>query len=241
MDAVLEGVRRRADADADTLAVLLIGSRSAGVERPDSDYDLIWVLRDAALDAKVGRGDERHVKAEGLDILYTSIRQLAKNADEPSWYTRALLSARVLLDKTGEVADVLTRVRTTAEARARAQIDESYDSYLNGFVRSLKAWKRGDELGGRLHASESMAWLVRTLCGLVGHWPPYHDELASVLPELERAIGLAFAGDLAHIVATGDPTRQQQLERRVETLMSSRGVPHQWGTDLEPLQEWRLG
>ena len=210
MDAVLEGVRRRADADADTLAVLLIGSRSAGVERPDSDYDLIWVLRDAALDAKVGRGDERHVKAEGLDILYTSIRQLAKNADEPSWYTRALLSARVLLDKTGEVADVLTRVRTTAEARARAQIDESYDSYLNGFVRSLKAWKRG-------------------------------DELASVLPELERAIGLAFAGDLAHIVATGDPTRQQQLERRVETLMSSRGVPHQWGTDLEPLQEWRLG
>ena len=43
----------------------------------------------------------------------------------------------------------------------------------------------------------------------------------------------------AEIVRAGDPSTQQLLEARMEAFMTSRGFPHQWGEDLEPLKAWR--
>jgi hypothetical protein len=41
---------------------------------------------------------------------------------------------------------------------------------------------------------------------------------------------------LTRLVGDADASFQQQLEDRVEHLMSSRGVTHEWGDDLEPLK-----
>jgi len=240
VDSVLEDVRRRALGDPATIGVLVIGSRSQGTERPDSDYDLVWILTDDELARRVERGEERQVKQDRLDVVYASPARLAEQAGKPGAFTGALLSAAVLVDETGEVGALLGEVRSGAERRAREDVDEAYDAYLNSFVRSLKTWGRGDELGGRLHASESMAALVRALCGVLGRWPPYHDELVRLLPELERGLDLPLGDDLREIVRTGDPRAQQRLEARVEALMTSRGFPHQWGDDLEPLKARRF-
>lgn len=85
---------------------------------------------------------------------------------------------------------------------------------------------------------------MRTLFGLESTWPPYHDNLAPALPGIEQAQGwptgyLAMA--LRRLAGDGDASFQQQLEDRVERLMTSRGIAHEWGNDLEPLKALRFG
>jgi len=41
---------------------------------------------------------------------------------------------------------------------------------------------------------------------------------------------------LMRLSGDADPSFQQDLEGRVERLMTSRGIAHEWGNDLEPLK-----
>lgn len=229
---VLEQVRERAAADGDTVGVLLIGSRATGSATESSDYDFIWVVAGAARAA--------HVKEGNLDINYVPIGRLRERVEELDWATGALLSAQVVWDPTGEVARILAAMRERAGEQAKASVASEYDGYLNSYVRSLKAWRRGDELGGRLHAVESLAALARTLYGVAGRWPVYLDELERLLPELETELGIEVLADMRSIAATGDPSVQQQLETRVERFMSQRGVAHEWGDDLDDVRAWEF-
>jgi hypothetical protein len=65
------------------------------------------------------------------------------------------------------------------------------------------------------------------------------------LREVEAAQGWRegeLAEGLLRLVRDADPTFQQELELRVEALLESRGVHHQWGPedDLQPLKEHRF-
>jgi hypothetical protein len=94
-----------------------------------------------------------------------------------------------------------------------------------------------------LHAAESATALTRTLFALQSAWPPYHDSLAEHLPQVEAAQGWppGFLGDaLLRLVRDGDPSFQQEVERRVEELMVRNGIAHEWGNDLEPLKAMRF-
>ena len=96
----------------------------------------------------------------------------------------------------------------------------------------------------RLHAAASADALIRTLFGLQSIWPPYHDGLSAHLPQLESALGwpTGYLSDaLLRLVRDGDPVFQQRLEERVERLMTSRGIAHEWAVDeLEPLKTLRF-
>jgi hypothetical protein len=70
-------------------------------------------------------------------------------------------------------------------------------------------------------------------------WPPFHDGLAAALPALERAQAwpAGYLEDaLRRLVRDADPAFQRELETRVEALMTARGVPHEWGGELEALR-----
>jgi hypothetical protein len=149
----------------------------------------------------------------------------------------------VVADKTGEVTRLVAAIVAAANDHAWRAVPQTYDSYLNSFVRSLKAWRGDDELGGRLHAAESALHLVRLLFGLERRWPPYHDGLARVLPEIEHAQGWepgSLARALASLLESGRPEIQQEIERHVEALAAARGIDHEWGSDLEPLKALRF-
>ena len=246
-DPALSALIAELEEDPGSVGLILHGSRASGTHRPDSDYDLIWVIGDEAY--------ERRKQTEALlerrelpgvltaDILYQSPSRLAWLAENPGWWTATYLAARVVFDKTGEVARSLAAIADRAGERAYTQIDEAYDGYLNSFVRSLKAWRAENELGGRLHAAESAFQLLKTLCYLESRWPPYHDALSGELAALEEAQGWEagfLERALVRLLESGDPTFQQELERRVERLMDSRGVRHEWGDDLEPLKQLRF-
>jgi hypothetical protein len=116
-----------------------------------------------------------------------------------------------------------------------------FDAYLNAFYRSLKAWRRGNELGARLQAAESAMHVVRVLFALERCWPPYHDRLAT---QLERLSSQGWEpgyleATLLQLVRTGDPNLQQELEGRVEALVRGRGYDVDlWDGEIERVRSW---
>jgi hypothetical protein len=243
--SVIDEITREVETDPASVGLILHGSRAAGTDREGSDFDLMRVVTDEAYPACATLREKR-TGADGLaaDIFYSSPERLSDLAERPDWRVGMLVTGRVLVDR-GPLAALVATTLSRAGEHAHAQLDEHYDAYLNCLVRSLKAWRRGDELGGRMQAAESSLHLVRLLFALEHRWHPYHDQLAGPLRELEAVQGWS-EGELAELllrlVRDADPTFQQELELRVEALLESRGVQHQWGPedDLQPLKEHRF-
>lgn len=246
VDSVLAAYVAAVKEGPDTVGVLLHGSRASARHREDSDYDLIRVVTEEAYNARdPGQLHERVRLEDGsiADVLYQPLSRIETYVTNLGWYTATYLGARVIFDRNGGIGTMLARMRLEADRVAGESTATAYDGYLNSFVRSIKSARRGDELGQRLHAADSALALIRTLFGLESRWPPYHDDLAEALPAIEQAQGwpagyLSMA--LSRLAGDGDPSFQQLLEERVERLMRSRGVEHEWGDDLEPLKELRF-
>jgi predicted nucleotidyltransferase len=242
-DPVLARYVELAQADLETLGILLHGSRANGRAREGSDYDLIRVVTQEAYDARreAGHLHERVSLDDGSvgDVVYQTPSRLETHVSTPDWFTATYLGAYVAFDRDGAVGTLLIRMRSEADRIAREGIATAYDAYLNSFVRSMKSARHGDDLGRRLHAAESALGLIRTLFGLESRWPPYHDLLGPALPDIEQAQGwpngyLSMA--LSRLVGDAEPIFQVEVEERVERLMTSRGVAHEWGDDLAPLK-----
>lgn len=248
MHDVLAELVGEVESDASSLGLILHGSRAMNDERADSDYDLIRIVTDDAYERRKADGAllERRESQDRpkADILYQSPSRLHWLAENPGWWTATYATARVIVDKTGDIESHVHDIVERGGDFAFANVGESYDSYLNSFVRSLKSWRRGDELGGRLHAAQSALFLLPTLFGLERRWMPYLDSLTAQLPEIEEAQGWE-AGSLRaavlELLGDGAPAFQQRLEARVEALLASRGIQHDWGNDLEPLKALRFG
>ena len=244
---VLEKVLARASRDEATLGVLLKGSHAFDAADDESDYDLIWVLTDAERERRRAEGESLHVKerCDGalLDIVYSSPASLGEAADEPGWWSPGLAYSRVLLDKTGEVGERQRALASMTEERARGQAAECFDAYLNSFYRSMKAWRRGDELAGRIEAAESVMHLVRTLFSLERRWAPYPNRLRAELPRLDVQGWPAgyLERVLLAVVSTGDPQLQQELEERAEAALRERGFGHvveSWDGEIERVKSF---
>jgi hypothetical protein len=249
-DPLLQRLINEAVEDPSTVGLILSGSRGAGCAGAESDYDVEWVLTDAAYSARQERGEplslsKTRLDGQPADLSYTCPRELERVAANPGWWTPGYATARVLLDKTGEVTPALEHIAVMPEEKAKADAGGFFDAYLNAFYRSLKAWRRGDELGGRLQAAESAMHLVRTLFSLARRWPPYHDRL---VPQLDLLNGQGWPAGILHeallnLVKTGDPTQQQEIEARVEALMREHGyggVVEAWAGEIERVRAFRF-
>jgi hypothetical protein len=199
MDELLAELIREAEADPDTLALVLGGSRSVGHERPDSDYDVYYVRR------APGRPPMRP-NVETPTITLDELR-----LHEADWWTDGMVQGRVLLDKTGGELDAILERLGSAD-----DVALPYDGYLNALVRGKAAARGGDELGARLHAAESVRYLVRALAALEGRRPRFHDRLAGTLGEWEAR--------LLAVLREPDVEAQLALFADVRVLMESRGV-----------------
>ena len=245
--SVLDDLVREVTDDPDSIGLILHGSRAAGVDGPDSDFDLIRVVTGESYAVRRGREElrERRLGPPKADISYASLERLRLHADATDGYTPMFVNAKVIADTDDRVAALVEAIVMNAGARAWDELDDLYDDYLNSFFRSLKAWRRGDELGGRMQAAHSCLMVVRLLFAAERELPPYHDQLRGPLEALERAQGWeeGFLRDtLTRVLATGDPTLQQALELRVEALFDSRGIAHQWGPEdgLDIVKEHRF-
>jgi predicted nucleotidyltransferase len=211
MDDVLARLVADAQADPDTLAVVLAGSRARGHEHAGSDYD-VYLVRTVP---------EKPLVPEDVEAACTTLEEL--RSLEPYWWTDGLVAGRVLHDETdGALERELERLGAVPEGAAH----DAYDGYLNAFVRGMGAARRGDELAQRLHAADSVRFLVRALHALDGRRAPFHDHLDG-LPDDWRY-------PLLEILRTADPAAQRALQGKVEALMTERGVlaHEEWGANF---------
>jgi len=198
-----------------------MGSRALGNADAHSDWDVVVVL---------ATGSPSVVRSKELDLVR---RTLADLRSAESWELPAIAHARIVLDKTGEVAAAVEAARRVD----RAEIAELYDSYLNDFYRSLKSWRRGRELGARIKGGRSLVWLGQFLLALEGVRAPYPGAWSGRLGELEPLI--------LEVARTGaPPQRQQELQAAVLPVATAHGfrdVYDAWDGEIERVMELDFG
>jgi hypothetical protein len=199
MEELLAELVREAEADEDTLALVLGGSRSVGHEREDSDYDVYYVRRVPT----------RPPQRPNVETPWLTLDDL--RASEPDWWTDGLVQGRMLVDKTGgELDEIIERLSRADD------VAKPYDAYLNAFVRGKAAARRGDELGARLHAADSLRYLAQALAALEGRRPRFLDRLSGHLG--------AWEPRFLSILRTPDVEEQKALQRDIAALMEQHGV-----------------
>jgi hypothetical protein len=245
-DPILHGLIHEAVDDPETVGLLLSGSRAASMATPTSDYDLYWILSDAEYDRRRVPSVPLRARREPpnqapIDLVYVCQRDLDRLPTAPGWWTYGYATARVLVDKTGEVTRAIEAIATMTEEKARADVVGWFDAYANALVRSIEAGQRGNELGARLHAGDSVGHLVRVLFALERRWTPYHDRLAPQLSTLaEQGWPVGYLNDsLLALVTTADPRLQLELATRVEVLLRTRGfgsAVDDWAAQIDHLR-----
>lgn len=206
----------RARADPRIVGLFLGGSRGKGANvRPDSDYDVRVVL--ATEDEEAFR-DYDTPRGVPVEVAVTTVEKL-QNIQEWDRYT--LTHTKALIDKTGEIQQLLDQKGRLAEAEAGPRARGALDAYMNSLYRSLKR----PGLAARIHAAESVGHLLTTLFALEGRVRPFHDYLAW---ELENHPLEGWPADwlLGHIerVLDGGADEQRALFREVEPHVRARGL-----------------
>lgn len=241
-DPVLAQVADEVWDDPAAVGLVLHGSRAMGTAGPDSNYDLIVIVDDAAYDQHSERGTllERRFGARSptIEFEYESLGRIRRSLGHGGSRAGVFASSIVLCDKSGEIDRLVSAMAAGGEPDHEV-VSTEYNRYLNGFAHSLKSAGRGDDLGARAHAANSGLHLVRALFALEGKSAPYLDQLSIRLAELDEAQGWRpgfLRGAFLRLFYAPDPPFQQMLDRRVSQLMDSRGIRHEWRPDLEALR-----
>jgi len=204
---------KHAQQDPDAVALVLFGSAATGSAHEESDLDVWYVRRSEPLPPRERRGR--------LEIIPTTVELLRTG---PDWLKPALAYGQVLWDETGELESVLGAARMISHGETA----ELYDGYLNDFYRSMKAWRRGNELAGRIEGGRSLRFLGELVFALDGVRAPYPKEWAGKLGDLEPLI--------LEVARTGAPRLQQELCTRVREQAAHHGYSHvydAWMGDID--------
>lgn len=247
-DDVIQALIAEAEADPDVIGLVLIGSRAIGAVTPESDYDAIFVVTNEAFaryeqtQTTPARGTTITPPINTKDIWNDSPSGLQIENVE-SWALPTYAEARVLYDPTGETTRLINALSQMPADQAQTAVANWYGTYLNGMFRSLKSWRWGNELGGRMEAAQTADYLLNVLFALEHQWRPYSSRLIFHIDKLEpqgwwseelRAI-------LLDLISTGDPNRQQIVGRRVTALLRERGFGHmedEWNGRIEQALSW---
>ena len=221
MEPELVALSKQAQGDPDAVALVLFGSAASGSAHDESDLDVFYVRRAEPLPPRERRGR--------LEIVPTTV-ELLRTA--PDWLKPALAYGQIIWDETGELESVLGAARTISHDETA----ELYDGYLNDFYRSVKAWRRGDELAGRIECGRSLRFLGELVFALDGVRAPYPKEWQGKLGELEPLI--------LEVARTGAPQLQQELCARVREQAAQHGYSHvydAWMGDIDHVLEFVFG
>jgi len=191
-----------------------------------SDWDVCVVLADRAAREAFDR-EFPSAHGSSVEIASATLEGLRNVSSEHARYAAA--HARVVIDKTGELAALVEGMESLPDGRRDAVVREALDGYINQTYRSLR-------YGTRLDAVEAIPHALRTIFALARRVRPYNKYLEwelrhhpledwtadELLPLLDR-------------VLTGEPEAQHELFNQIEPLARREGfadVVEGWEPDV---------
>jgi hypothetical protein len=227
---------RRAEADAEVVGLVLMGSRGFdALVGDDSDYDLL-VIVDGPLESWATEHGSS-VEAWPMTLERFAAQGLPGSPD--AWNRPAFLGIRVVLDRTrGEIGRLVDRKRVLGPDEASAIAAESLDGYVNSLYRSLRNLEAGRDLEGRLDALESIGPMLTTVFAFEGRVRPFNKWLGVELARQPLAFGdLAALADA--LASTPTAATQRAVFRRIEAtarLAGHAAVIDGWRPDVDWLR-----
>lgn len=204
-----------------------------GVVTAESDYDVIFIVSDETMD-RYEREDREPKRGSSLDASDdTSDMQWHECPPTVrSYNTFGVDVCRVIYDRSGEVTALAEELERMPDVRAREKAGDSYGACLDSMFRSLKCWRRGDELRARISAAQRVDALPDTLFALERRWRPFASR---VYIHLEKLSGQGWhegelRSSLLALLTTADPRQQQAFAPRVIEVMTERGYGHVYET-----------
>jgi hypothetical protein len=228
-DPVIDALQAEGASDPDVIGILLTGSRAVGAVTAESDYDVIFIVSDETKE-RYERENREPPRGHTLDPEI--------NTEDIQWHecprtlreynTFGVDVCRVVYDRTGELTALAEELGRMPEEDAHATATRAYDDYMNGIFRTLKCRHRGNELGARLEAAQTVDVLLRMLFALERQWPPFGSR---VHLHLDILAGQGWQPGELHaslhdMLTTADARRHETTMRRVVALMAERGYGH---------------
>lgn len=225
--ACFEKLKAEAARDPYVLGLFLSGSRGKGFEIAHSDYDIVIVVQDEAPDT-VAQAYTRYAEHPQLEVFprtLAAFRSANALGSDTAWARYDYSHVRAILDKTGEIQDLIDAKGTLPQAQRDAYLRNNLDAYLNAHYRALKRHRAGDGLGAKLEAVCGLPFLLATLFGLEGRHAPYLGYLERELRaySLEHVSGPRLL-ELIEDVTEGDPVAQHELFLLLERLCLEAGL-----------------
>lgn len=164
---------------------MLLGSVSAGMDDPTSDYDIQLVFEDEALLKHPGYRNPRIALGRRVDCWATSLSEL-EAYDRSGPDVRELLHAVYLIDGRGELKRTVDRLIRYPQAEKDHVVALRLDSYYDGVFRSLKCRRHGFVFGMYQMAARSMDFFVETVWAVNGFVAPFVNRAPYLLHMLEH-------------------------------------------------------
>jgi len=246
-DSQFQSLLADAQEDPDVLGVFVFGSRSReGFVDERSDYDVGVVVADR--DGALAGFDERwpYAHGAGVEIASSTLSELRKHGEYGSpteWARYQYSHAALLIDKSGEVENVLRGKERVPEGVRAEVVEDALGGYVNSTYRSLRNRMIGVEQGARLDAAESLPHALTAIFAMEARVRPFNKYLEWEL-RLHPLVDRAWAADTLlprlGAVLAGEPDEQHALFRDVERVARE----HQFGSAIDewkPDLEWLRG
>ena len=247
-DVVIQALIAEAEADADVLGLILLGSRGLGAVTIESDYDAVFLVTDEAI-ARYAQAQQTPQRGATItppiltkDIWHESPDSLQREKIV-DWMIPMWAESCILFDRAGATERTLAALRRIPTEEAARLTAAHYGAYLNSLYRSLKSWRRGDVLGARIEAAQSVDYVLQMLFALECHWRPYNSRLWYHLDKLavQGWQMVEMQNALLDLITTGNPRRQQWLAQRITALLRARGFGQEydeWEGQIDRALSW---
>jgi predicted nucleotidyltransferase len=197
MSKAFESLVADARADPDVLAMFLYGSRASGLATIHSDHDFGVIVDDEAVSSWTARLNSLdQAEFDGRAFTLAGFEAWADWSGPERWVRYALVDAKLLVDKTGNLRGLIEAKSIVPAVEARGFINARLDHLINQTYRCAKCHRDRNRLAARLEAAEAIPPLLDVVFALDGgRIRPYAKYLAFEL-ETRPPASLPIAPEL---------------------------------------------
>jgi len=246
-DADYKKILRDAEEDENILGLLLTGSRGKDCANEYSDYDLILITKDEALEEIRKKYDRKLVDVDMPIYSLSEFKEYAKWGSAEMWDRYDYAHIKILVDKIGNLEELVYEKGYVPKEKQKEYIEFWIDGYINSAYRAIKCVRAGNKFGNHLLAVNSMLDILTLVFAMNGRHRPFPDYVETELEKYPLEIlpwkPKDFLQMIRTVLETGDLKTQQTLLSGIEKQSREMGYGHmidgwdggvEWAINYQP-------